>query len=89
MAAGAEPFEASIVDLPSLRGVAVPMTDSGPTCPHCGLPLSALQIAALVSALGVRTRKRRSLAPHHGMEKLLVPYPQLMHPSKLARLPKV
>ena len=78
-----EPFEALIVDLPSLRVVAAPMTDSGPICPHCGLPLSAMQIAALVSALGARTRKRRSLAPHHGMEKLLVPYPQLRYPSGL------
>jgi hypothetical protein len=66
------------------------MSNSGLTCPHCGLPLSAMQIAALVSALGGRSRKRRSLvAPHHGMEKLLVPYPQLMHPSRLVRLPKV
>lgn len=89
MAADLEPFEAFLIDLPSLRVVVAPMSASGLTCPHCGRPLSAMQVAALVSALGVRTRKRRSLAPHHGMEKLLVPYPQLMHPSRFARLPKV
>ena len=66
-----------------------PMSNSGLTCPHCGLPLSAMQVAALVSILGVRTRKRRSLDPQHGREKLLVPYPQLRHPARLARLPKV
>jgi hypothetical protein len=89
VAADVEPFDAFVVDLPPLRVVAAPMSDSGPTCPHCGLPLSAMQVAALVSVLGVRTRKRRSLAAPHGMQKLLVPYPQLMHPSRLVRLPKV
>lgn len=65
------------------------MSNSGLTCPHCGLPLSAIQVAALVNVLGVRTRKRRLFAPHHGMEKPLAPYPHLMHPSRRVGLPKV
>jgi prepilin signal peptidase PulO-like enzyme (type II secretory pathway) len=56
------------------------MSDSVSICPHCGLPLSALQIGALVSALGVRTRKL--LAQHP------IPYPHLMSPRTLVRLPK-
>jgi len=64
------------------------MSDSGLTCPHCGLPLSAMQIAALVSALGVRTRKGRPLAAPCGFEKHPIPYPRLMHPRMLVRLPK-
>ena len=83
MAAGVEPFEAFIVDLPSLRVVAAGMSDpAAPTCPHCGLPLSALQIAALVSALGARTRKGRPLVRYP------IPYPHLTSPRTLVRLPK-
>jgi prepilin signal peptidase PulO-like enzyme (type II secretory pathway) len=50
------------------------MSDSVSICPHCGLPLSALQIGALVSALGARTRKL--LAQHP------IPYPHLMSPVR-------
>ena len=58
------------------------MSDPVPTCPHCGLPLSALQIAALASALSARTRKGRLLAQPP------IPYPQLMSPPTLVRLSK-
>jgi hypothetical protein len=58
------------------------MSDPVPTCPHCGLPLSALQIAALVSALGTRTRKGKPFAQHP------TPYPHLMSPRTLVRLSK-
>jgi hypothetical protein len=64
------------------------MSDSGLTCPHCGLPLSAMQIAALVSGLGARTRKGRLLVAPLGIEKHPTPYPRLMHPRTLVRLPK-
>jgi hypothetical protein len=64
------------------------MSDSGLTCPHCGLPLSAMQIAALVSSLGVRTRKGRPLAQPDGRDNHLVPYPRLIHPRTFVRLPK-
>ena len=60
------------------------MSDPVPTCPHCGLPLSALQIAALVSALGARTRKGRLLA----LAQHPIPYPHLMSPRTLVSLSK-
>jgi hypothetical protein len=70
------------LDLPSIWVVAAGMSDPVPTCPHCGLPLSALQIAALVGALSARTRKGRRLAQHS------IPYPHLVSPRTLVRLPK-
>src|SRR3954471_17393784 len=76
-----------IVDLRPQQAVAARMSDSGPTCPHCGLPLSRLQIAALVASICAATRKVRPRAQYLGIEHPAVPYPQLMHPP-IARLPK-